>query len=430
MCSGLPSVTAWDGHAKLIKRLFDGLWCLALCAYILAGVWLVPLHGDESTLVFMGRDFYYFINGQSVTFQEFESLDGQAATQQELRLLNGTVAKYLYGAYAWFRGYPIESINEQWAWGSGWLWNHENGHVPSEDLLIGSRLISASLTAIGALAIFGIGYQLAGRTVAYFASLFYTLNPAILLNGRRAMMEGSMLAFSLLAVLLALYLLKNRQWWVYLLFGVLSGLAVASKHTSVVTVAVLFFAIGAYFLYRRAFRAIGALALAGILSLGVFYTLNPAWWQNPILVARTVLQLRQDFLNEQLGAFGGYADFGAQAGGFARQTFLIPPMYREVDMDGFLSEQVGVIAAYEASGLAGISLGLFGVLFIIVGGFALWRAKNAWVIAVWALAMLILTLFLTPLEWQRYYIPIYPVTSLLAALGVDFVLKLIPRKSA
>jgi 4-amino-4-deoxy-L-arabinose transferase-like glycosyltransferase len=426
-----------------MKVLNDILWCLILCSYILVGVWLLPFHGDESTLIYMGRDFYYLINGQSVALQDAASLDGNAATQQELRLLNGTVAKYLYGAMAYLRGYPIEGINEQWAWGSGWQWNHENGHVPSEDLLIASRIVSASLTAIGALAMFGIGFQLGGRPVAYAASLFYSINPAILLNGRRAMMEGSMLAFSLLAVFLALLLLRNRSWWLYLLFGIVSGLAVASKHTSIVTVAALFLACGAAFLYQRAFRAIGALALAGILSLGVFYALNPAWWQNPLEAAKTVLQLRQGFINEQLSAFGGYPDFGAQAAGFARQSLLIPPMYSEVDMDGFLSEQANVIAAYEASGLAGVSLGVVGIVLIVLGIYPL---RKHWLIAIWALAILVLTLFLTPLEWQlailvltlfltplewqRYYIPIYPVTSLLAALGVDFVLKFIPRKSA
>jgi hypothetical protein len=433
MSSGLPFVTAWDGHAKAMqKRFVDSLWCIALCLYIFAGAALVPFHGDESTLIFMGRDFFYAVNGQSIALEDFEKLDGQAATEQELRLLNGTIAKYLYGAVAYFQGYKPEEINEQWAWGSGWEWNHENGHVPTASLLQAARLVSSGLLAISVLAIFGIGYQVAGRVVAYFASAILTLNPAVLINGRRAMTESSMLAFSLLAILAALYLLKYRVWWLYLLLALLSGLAMASKHTSIVSIAAIFLACGASFIYQRAgFRAVGSLAIAGLLSIGVFYALNPAWWVNPLSAAGTVLELRQKLLAQQVSSFGGYANPSEQAAGFVRETILVVPMYSEVDIDGFLSEQVELIAAYEASGLAGISLGIPGALLTCIGILALWRMRNAaaWLIAVWATAMLVLTLFLTPLEWQRYYLPIYPVTSLLAALGLDFALKLIPRKS-
>jgi hypothetical protein len=434
MSSGSPFVTGWDGYAKTMQKRFpDILWCLALSLYILLGAERVPFHGDESTLIFMGRDFFYFLNGQSVALQDVSSLDGQAATQQELRLLNGTIAKYFYGAVSYFQGYSIADINEQWAWGSGWQWNHENGHVPSENLLLAARLISSSLLAISAITLFAIGYQISGRVVGYFASAIFILNPAVLINGRRAMMEGSMLAFSLLAVLVALYLLKNRSWWLFLLLGLLSGLAVASKHTSVMTVAAIFVACGGYFLYKKAdFRSIGGLVLAGLLSMGVFYTVNPAWWGNPIGAARSVLELRQKILGEQLSFFGGYANLPEQTTGFFRQAFPEEPMYSEVEIDGFLSEQADLIVAYEASGLAGIPLGPITAIFALVGLLPLWRLQNpsAWLIAVWALAMLILCLFLTPLEWQRYYLPIYPVISLLAAFGIDFGLKTIPRKSA
>jgi hypothetical protein len=433
MSSGLLSVTAWDGRNKAMpKRLLDGLWCLALCAYILAGAALVPFHGDESTQIYMGRDFFYALNGQSVALQAFESLDGQAATQQQLRLINGTLPKYFFGAITYFQGYSIEQINEQWAWGSGWQWNHENGHVPPENLLWGGRLFSSLMLSVASLAMFGIGYQVSGRLVAYLASALFTLNPAILINGRRAMMEGSMLAFTLLAVFVALYLLKNRAWWLYVLLGLFSGLAVASKHTSVMTIAGVFLATGLYFLSKKfSYRSILGLVLAGILSLATFYALNPAWWNQPIETAKMVLQLRQQLLNEQVSSFSGYANLGEQALGFGRQVFILQPMYSEVEIDGFLSEQAEVIRAYEASGLAGLSFGLLGAVFSFIGIVALWRMGNAsaWLIAVWALAMLVLTLLLTPLEWQRYYLPIYPVMSLLTALGLEFALTLIPRKS-
>jgi hypothetical protein len=41
-----------------------------------------------------------------------------------------------------------------------------------------------------------------------------------------------------------------------------------------------------------------------------------------------------------------------------------------------------------------------------------------WVISIWALVTVGGVLLLTPLEWQRYYVPVYPVVGLLAATGL------------
>lgn len=438
----------------LQSRWLDALWFLAINVYILAGVPLVPLHGDEPTQVYMGRDFYYqFVQGdmEKILFREWETLDGAEATQQELRLLNGTVPKYLFGAIAFFSAYEVDELSEQWAWGSGWQWNYDNGHVPTKDLLIKTRTISAVLLALSAITLFFVGDVVGGRRVAYLASAYYVLNPAILLNGRRVMMESGMLLFSLLVVLVGLWLLKKRSWWLYILLGLMSGLAVASKHTSVVTVAAIFAVCGGYIFLvifrarqvtplqnslRVYIRPFSALFGAGIISLTAFFALNPAWWSNPLGRVADVLRLRQNLLNGQVGFFGGYENFGEQIGGFLRQTLLVLPIYAESDFDGFLSAQADIINVYDSSILSGISIGgsmlgaiIFGIL-VIMGFVALGRQpalddSSRWLIIGWFVAMLLLTLALTPLEWQRYYIPIYPILGLISALGIDYSWKLI-----
>ena len=247
------------------SRWLDVLWFIAITLYILAGINGVPLHGDESTQVYMGRDFYYHIQGDTdrVLFREWDSLEGDESTEQQLRLLNGTLPKYLFGLTAYLSGYGIDDINQQWAWGSGWDWNHENGHVPSDDLLFRTRFVSSLLLVISAIALFYTGYAVAGRGVAYLASAYYMLNPAVLINGRRAMMEGGMLAFTILAILVAVYLLKYRSWWLFALTGIFSGLAVASKHTSVVTIIVIFVVCGVYFLVNQGKRGRNLAGLFG-----------------------------------------------------------------------------------------------------------------------------------------------------------------------
>ena len=86
------------------------------------------------------------------------------------------------------------------------------------------------------IVIFALGQMLGGRPVAYLASLYYALNPALLIEGRRAMMEGSLTFFSLLTVLAGIWLLQKRRWWTAILLGIAAGLALASKHTAVFTV--------------------------------------------------------------------------------------------------------------------------------------------------------------------------------------------------
>jgi hypothetical protein len=40
-------------------------------------------------------------------------------------------------------------------------------------------------------------------------------------------------------------------------------------------------------------------------------------------------------------------------------------------------------------------------------------------VGAWTVSVVAATLLLTPLEWQRYYLPVYPAVGLLTALGVD-----------
>jgi 4-amino-4-deoxy-L-arabinose transferase-like glycosyltransferase len=433
---------------------FDILYCLALSLYILAGVSVVPLHGDESTVIYMARDFYYIFVQGDINHVRYsaapEAIAPDAATEQELRLLNGTLHRYLYGLAAYSGGYSFEQLNGQWDWCCDWQYNADQGHIPAPDLLLRTRLVSAGLTALACIALFGIGYQLGGRPVAYLAALYFVLNPAILINGRRAMMEGGMLAFTLLTLLAGVWVMRaieqpetagRNVLRRYILLGIFAGLAVAAKHTSAFTVAAVFGACGSYALWRvmtplpnplpvnRARglkRQILLLVGAGILAFGVFYALNPAWWGDISGSVGRGWTLRNQLLDGQVAAFGGYADFGAQVGGWLRQTLFVLPQYYEVaNWQGFIADQ---ITAYELSPWRGVSVGgsLVGAVIlagcVLAGIVSLWRDQHIssglrWLISVYGLAMLALTLLLTPLEWQRYYLPVYPAVALVAALG-------------
>lgn len=407
--------------------LVDTLVLSAAAAYVLLGVYAVPFHGDEATQIFMSRDFaHHILHGDyaQVRYQQ----PPVSAQAQELRLINGTINKYLIGLAWHLAGLTLNDTNEQWDWGADYAYNRDNGHMPSTQLLLAARIPSALFTAASVITIFGLGMQLGGRWTAYPAVVLLTLNPAVLVNGRRAMMEGSLLFTSLVVLLIAVWI-ERRRLLVdrYLLLGIAAGFAVASKHTNALTVALIVVLLAAYALRRDRIQRIGGVFAAGIVSLCAFYALNPAWWHDPLGALREVIRLRANLLTIQAEIFGGYVTWGERVGGLWRQSFGGAPMYYEVS--GWAEPLAPAISAYQHSGLAGVWFTGSGIgLLVLLGiggiaGLKRWRDPAFGLVIGWALGMLTLTLILTPFEWQRYYLPAIPAVLLVAAHGAGIVFR-------
>jgi hypothetical protein len=429
-----------DRLCRIPPLIPAALWLALLTAYILAGVMLVPFHGDESTVIFTSKDYAYLFldrDWSRITY-EAEPRDPEKATEQDLRLLNGTLTRYLMGLTWHLGGFTVGDINSQWDWGADWNYNQSTGHAPTEPLLYTLRLTSTLLFIVGVVALFGIGWQLGGAGVANIASLYYALNPPLLLNGRRAMMEGAFIGFSLLTVFAAITFLKRPSLWRAVLLGVAAGLALASKHTAVFTVAAVY-AVAMLYLIVQAIRSreddatdaefvvLPYLVLAAVVTGGVFLLLNPAWWSDPVGRVMEVLQRRQDLLGGQTAAFGGYAGFTDQVAGFLRQVFIAGPQFFEVQAwQVWIGNQ---ISAYESAPWRGLAVGGSVVGAVVLCGMmtlGFWalvrgpaeRAATRWMVGLWALAMLLTTALLTPVEWGRYYLPAYPAVGLVAAVGL------------
>jgi hypothetical protein len=441
----------------------DVLFLLLLAAYILAGTALTPFHADEATQIHMSRDFaYQFLQGDLARLRYDPAAPLTSETQ--LRLINGTLGKYLIGVGWWRAGYSENDLNTDWDWGADWDYNVTANHLPSDGVLLASRIPSALLLAAGVAVVFALGKLLGGRPTAYAATLFYALHPGLLINGRRAMMEGSLTFFSLLTVLAGIWFCQslaagNRRTIILstLALGISGGLTIASKHTGAAVVAAVFAACTLWLVVRVAMtwwekrHAVGTrngasngngappfapsilgLAAATLLVLVVFFALNPAWWGgDPVQIGNTILDWRRELITLQAADHNGYLDFPSQMQGFVRIVFEAAPQYYEVRQwreFPVMSEQ---IARYESSPWAGVNLGALraasiALLLLTTGGvFALLRDPDLddpvrAVVGLWSLAM-IGVVFVSPVAWQRYYLPVYPVIGLLAAyapLGV------------
>lgn len=409
-------------------RWFDGLFLAVLMLYILAGAASVPFHGDEATLIYMSHDYAYQFQRRDLSLVTYHD-PPISAQEQFLRLINGSVSKYAIGLAWHLAGFSEDDLNEQWDWGADWHYNQTTGHAPSPELLNAARIPSALMLALGVLPMYGLGAQIGGRATGLLAALLYALHPALLLNGRRAMMEGALTLFSLLTVLAAVIYARaaslRARWGWSAALGLCAGMALASKHTAVFIVAATFAAC-AWAALRRDARRVVQIALAGALTFGVFYALNPVWWGDPLARAAQVLRERSALLAGQTAAFGGYDGLPDALAGFLRQVLIAQPQYYEVPA---WSEYIGdQIAQYEALPWRGVVYGgsvVGAVVFtalIGLGGWALWRTRRNIgafpIIALWTLGSCGSALLLTPVEWQRYYLITYPPLILLTARGI------------
>ena len=406
---------------------------------------MVPFHGDESTQIFMGRDYYYLFLEGDLSKVLYDSAWSSRQDEQHLRLINGTVSKTIHGWLAASQGIKRDQINGHWNWEEDYAQNSASNRMPDRSLLDAARLASSAQLALAAAAFFALVKMTIGRQEAYVASAMFALHPALLINGRRAMMEGSHLLGMMLVLLVAAWLLQGHRWWKLVLLGVASGFAVAAKHPNAAVVGLVFLACAALWLFQTAKtraqeRRTPAQSLAGLLAAGglalfTFYLINPAWWQAPLDSAAEVLRLRVDLLEEQVGRYGGYDSSGERIEGFLEYVFFGQSQYYEVAQWAGYDAIRAQISAYESSGLAGLAIhGKLGGLVMaglsLCGIVYLARAPQIdrqyrWLLLVWGGGIAAITLLVTPLPWQRYYLPALPFAQLAAACALVHLIRLL-----
>jgi hypothetical protein len=163
-------------------------------------------------------------------------------------------------------------------------------------------------------------------------------------------------------------------------------------------------------------------------ALLLFLALSPALWNDPPARLRDLLTERAALLDSQVVAAGGATPFPSRLNAILTQPFLQPVEIYEAGFWANSSAFMAEVRAYEGAawaGLGGILPGLIGSGLALVGlGLLLVRLRApevgqrvmAWGMALWLLLTLA-TLLVNPLPWQRYYLPLLPITTLLAGWG-------------
>ncbi len=414
------------------------LWLVLLVAYVLAGTALTPFHGDESMQIHSSGDFAtLFLERNPAALGA--NLDVELADPSSRRLLEGTINNWTVGLAWYLAGYHPSDLPPQpgWLWGEDYDRNIAHNMRPPQALLLSGRLPSTLFFAASVPVLFGIAWCFGGYRVAWIASGLYTLHPALLLNGRRAMMEGPMLFFGLLTVLFAGIMIRrghfsNRRWWLALALG--GGLALASKHTAVLFLAGALGWLWTAALLKRDRRQLLATtlscALCGLLALAVFLVLSPALWPGPPQLLPRVFQLRNELAQNQaraLLASGSGMALTERIDQVLTQPFLRPPMFFEVPQWSEYEVIRAEIDAWLASPLSGLQpgavTGLALSLFALAGLVPALRQPGRAGLVVW-LGLTVVALLFNPLPWQRYYLPLLPIAILLAATAMAQLLEL------
>ena len=442
-------------------------------ALYLSDLAAVPFHPDESTQLYMSRDF-------STVFLDRNPLvlawsPGQPQTPEtKLRLLDAPLTRYVVGLGWRLRGYSAADLNADWVWGAPWEANL--AALPSPELLLAARTPLAVLGALSAVLLFWIGVDIGGVALGLAAALLLALDPLTLLHARRAMAEGLLVFFSLLAVWGALRLVhaceaSRRSGWRLLAggagIGVLVGLAISAKQTELALLPAVLLLTTLALVWRlraasvepgassrRAHGIPGRLAIASLVALSIvvatgltFWLLNPVLLTDPwagaqqMIAARVELAAAQTDVNGRANPGLILANPAARVAAAAGQLYWQPLSFWDVPLyldrlqppaQSYLAVVWHVLLRETPFSILLIVFSLLGIALsaarLVRGGVgAATRAEQLlWLWTLFTLALLALSI---PLNWQRYYMPLLPASRLFAAIGLLAVVRFVVQRS-
>lgn len=394
---------------------------------------IVPFHEDEH--VYINRAIFYDLYSKkdfsSPLWHRYESYDVKLP-----ELIYGMIiTKYKKTSvqdYIAVVGFNTSVTGED-------SWNHyyARQYLPMSELprLIYDRIEPVRIARWGSLAL-SIGSLLSLVAIwlllddwlaGLIAVLLLGLHPLYTYATLTAMGDGPLAFFSLLTLLVSLLLSRSarktgRYIFLSVLLGVFSGFAVSSKLNGLLS---FFYACTASFVCvvqnnsnKRMLHACISMLLILFIGATVVLVINPHLWNSPI---HNFLQMGYD--RKAIIAF--------QQGLFPQDALRTP------------SERVAAVLRWAFSRHE--SYGVFPIVWqevalTLVGVFALlceiYKSYDATFVmshkrtslvlfSAWCLIIAGATTVLIPLDWNRYYLPIVIVVTMVQSFGASFALRTI-----
>ena len=271
------------------------------------------------------------------------------------------------------------------------------------------------------------GYKIVGRWMALAATLCVAVSPWVVYYNSQALLDTTMVALISTAFLLLWYAIHHPR--LYLLLGMLVGLAVASKYPAGLTIGgMILFAAYYYFILRLSLPQDKRPTIpwkwwivAAIIALLAFFLADPPIWADPIPRLLTSLQ-------SELGhSESGHISFWA-----GQVMYHVPPWMIFYVLWVKVSSFITIPAAFF----------LFYALFKIGQFHFMKRRRSSWsteeqvanvqqlsVLAFlfsWLTGALLLYGQLNILVGAHYYLPVAPPLAFAGNYGLTIILRSIP----
>lgn len=327
------------------------------------------------------------------------------------------LGKAIVGLGLWLGGAEPPAVPYDYQGWRGYRWNLEHGRLPPPEVLSAGRLLIPLFSAAATTLIFVLGASIGGVLGGLLAAVVFQLNPVCRFYGPCALADMPAMFFTLLALC---YLERrvapawDRGFRALLgrsvLFGLLAGLATATKLNSaiVVCVAVVAFAVwgvagAAAIGLRSAFtRTLVMTMTVGVTSYGLFVLVNPQLHRSPVARTLDIVSVWSAKNRLHMSKDPGSA---------------LPTV-------GERAKAVGRVVVGKS--LATLPVPYVTGLLVLAGAIVLawsrrpplgWRDPPS-VLLIWGSVALTVVALWIPMDWDRYHLPVIAVISvLMGALG-------------
>lgn len=436
------------------------LWLIALIAAFATfdGLVRVRYHGDEGAYL---NDSAWFDQWLAGDFAALRQVD-------DSKLLDPPVGPLLIGLSRRLAGLDL-SVAYRWDYSQPGDQAIALSTAPTAAMLVAGRLPSALLTFGTIILLAALVLREQGYLASAVVTAFIVLNQGLMTALRQVMTEPPLLFFGMLGAILCargLMLLargSRRAPWLLLGAGVAIGLSTASKVNGAVALAALAGLITVVAVTRNRMRKSGtghfivktfaSALLPCAATLVVFIVLSPFMWNAPLSSLRAIIDRRIELsaTGQRLQPQNALLTPGERIDAATWRLFTLdstlncdPRAYGLVVMNpstNTFNWERPAARALLADGvlcttttpwgevvrpltLLNIGLCLFGVAVIVAQQIQARRLiQPLTTLLVWWATLLLPIVFLSPLNWSRYYVlPVFFVTAF-SGVGVASIVR-------